>query len=604
MSYKMVAVTLKLGIIMMCLLGKYASGESQVVTSTPDTDNSSQWSSHSVSIHSENHQHKKLLSQLVCNSSSNVFLCTDEGVLTSYGICVTQVENGSIFNFLCPYYRLKGHTVSVSKPGFIVLPENVSDLNDYMCGPMNRKGLLCKDCIEGFGPSVTSLGYQCSNCTDTWYGIPLLILVEFVPVTLFYLIILVFKVHLTSAPMVIYIFYSQLILYGITNNSVYQQLLRNVRSQGETDPGFKSILFTYGIWNFDLVQYTAPPFCVSSRFQLTLVHLLGYIPILFPIFLIFMTWIFVQLHDCNFKLFVYLWRPFNKCLFRLQKGLDVSSSLIDVFASFFLLCYCKFMYQTLLFFKCTHLEHIHGASTQSKSVMVLDLEVTCAKGMHLAYIIPLGIFYFVFLFLPALLIVFYPIRIIRSKCRLNTIRINTFVEKFYSCYRDGLDGGRDMRSFSGLYFFMIFFVTGLLHYASFVDKRLSLFRLAAFVFLAFALLITFVKPYKCTYRNLLDGLLLAHMTVLFTLLAREYDPRNEVQVMVIILLPAVVFGLIIIFKILCKFKNSVKVCKEHLARKLNRKNAEYSRQVDSRETEPLIAPTSSTVDLTPCAADT
>ena len=31
--------------------------------------------------------------------------------------------------------------------------------------------------------------------------------------------------------------------------------------------------------------------------------------------------------------------------------------------------------------------------------------------------------------------------------------INFFVEKFYSCYRDGLDGGRGMRSFASLYFF-------------------------------------------------------------------------------------------------------------------------------------------------------
>ena len=40
----------------------------------------------------------------------------------------------------------------ISEPGFISLPENVSELNDYMCGPMNRKGLVCSECIDGFGP--------------------------------------------------------------------------------------------------------------------------------------------------------------------------------------------------------------------------------------------------------------------------------------------------------------------------------------------------------------------------------------------------------------------------------------------------------------------
>ena len=32
--------------------------------------------------------------------------------------------------------------------------------------------------------------------------------------------------------------------------------------------------------------------------------------------------------------------------------------------------------------------------------------------------------------------------------------MNIFVEKVHNCYRNGLDGGRDLRSFSGLYFFL------------------------------------------------------------------------------------------------------------------------------------------------------
>ena len=54
------------------------------------------------------------------------------------------------------YFEIRGHNKSET-PGFISLPDNVSELNDYMCGPMNRKGFVCSECIEGFGPSFTSL---------------------------------------------------------------------------------------------------------------------------------------------------------------------------------------------------------------------------------------------------------------------------------------------------------------------------------------------------------------------------------------------------------------------------------------------------------------
>ena len=59
--------------------------------------------------------------------------------------------------------------------------------------------------------------------------------------------------------------------------------------------------------------------------------------------------------------------------------------------------------------------------------------------------------------LPSLLLILYPIQAYRlclSKCHLNFIVIHTFLDKVYSCYRNGLDDGRDMRSFSGLYFLL------------------------------------------------------------------------------------------------------------------------------------------------------
>ena len=66
----------------------------------------------------------------------------------------------------CQYFEPEGYNVTSSQ--HILLPRNLSQLNDYMCtcGPLNRKGLVCSECADGFGPSVTSFGYKCVNCTD------------------------------------------------------------------------------------------------------------------------------------------------------------------------------------------------------------------------------------------------------------------------------------------------------------------------------------------------------------------------------------------------------------------------------------------------------
>ena len=120
--------------------------------------------------------------------------CTykEGGVLLKYGYCMTHSE-GEIgrgtFVGKCQYFEIKGYSVC-KRPGFITLPDNISELNEYMCGLMNRKGLVCGECIEGYGPSVTPLGHSCSRCA--WYGIPLYLFTKFVPVTVFYVIVIMY----------------------------------------------------------------------------------------------------------------------------------------------------------------------------------------------------------------------------------------------------------------------------------------------------------------------------------------------------------------------------------------------------------------------------
>jgi hypothetical protein len=101
-------------------------------------------------------------------------------------------------------------SLNITRDNYIRLPNNISDLNDYMCGPMNRQGPMCSQCDDGFGLAVFSIGLACTKCTGVWHGIPLYLFIEFVPITIFYFIVILFHINLTSAPMVAFVFYSQI----------------------------------------------------------------------------------------------------------------------------------------------------------------------------------------------------------------------------------------------------------------------------------------------------------------------------------------------------------------------------------------------------------
>ena len=182
-----------------------------------------------------------------CECMSSLFgtsvMCANDRAFLSYNYCLMYNEEKNILSVsFCPYFALNGHNTSI--PGLISLPENISELNDYMCGPMNRHGIVCSECIDGYGPSVTSIRFRCSDCSNSWYGVPLYLLLELVPVTIFYLIMIIFQVNVTSAPMVSFIFYS----------NAFRLNFLNVVDQNES-PVYGTILTLKGLGDNNIIIY-------------------------------------------------------------------------------------------------------------------------------------------------------------------------------------------------------------------------------------------------------------------------------------------------------------------------------------------------------------
>ena len=496
----------------------------------------------------ESHQHSS--SDLLCvNSSYNCtkIKCSNQGPLLIIGYCATYNEETRLLSITnCPYFQQNGYNINITIPGYIKLPRNLSQLNDYMCGPLNRKGVVCSECADGFGPSVTSFGYECANCTNVWYGVPLFLVVEFVPITLFYLIILVFQISVTSAPMPCFVMYAQgvVIALGMCNGN---DTLREViyAEKGNIGLDMKIIGTIYGVLNLDFFDLILPPFCVSEHVKTIHLVFSGYILVFYPIVLMFLTWVCIELHGRNFRPLVWLWRPFHRCFVRLRRGWDTKSDIIDVFATFFFLSYSKSLLQTFMFLTIKHIRSYNesGVSTEVYRRTAIDLSVTFGSNYHYSYLIPAILCFIVYNIVPLLLLTFYPFKVFRSflsKCRLNFIAINIFVEKVNSCYRDGLDGGRDMRSFSGFYLLlrMLVGLVGLLTYFLNMHRAHVIWTLKVIwipignVLMIAALMIALIRPYRKFYMVYLDCLLLTNVALICYLMRSDIPAFVIVRILI------------------------------------------------------------------------
>ena len=97
--------------------------------------------------------HNAQFTRMLCVNSSfscnDIISCTENGALLRFGYCATFDENANILSTsVCPYPQSRGYNMTTD--GKVRLPRNLSQLNDYMCAPLNRKGIVCSECADGW----------------------------------------------------------------------------------------------------------------------------------------------------------------------------------------------------------------------------------------------------------------------------------------------------------------------------------------------------------------------------------------------------------------------------------------------------------------------
>ena len=404
------------------------------------------------------------------------------------------------------YYIIKDSLfLYISENGsrvFSKMPGNTSQLEEVMCSPHNRKGFVCSDCIDGYGPAVFSLAFNCAKCTGALsrYGITIYLIIQFIPTTLIFLFLVFFRFNITSGPLLGFIIFCQAYNVFIIEYRLREVIVSILMNASEPWNMLTVIIQTLtNFWTLSFSTPIIPPFCISEKLTLIDIQLIELFVATYPLALVITACILVELHSRNWKIVRCVCKPFQLLLKKANITLLVTSDAIfRAFASLFLLSNINVMIGML---KLIHNRPIYNATgVTQKSVLIIDPSVEWLHHKHIMYLLIATVPFLLASLFPSLLLLIYPTRLYRYLSRFLSARkrlaITAFAEAIHSCFKDGLNGTTDYRAMGAI---NLLFLVPLVHYFSvgYLEHYLSYALI-----LVLACVISYMRPCKEKIANI------------------------------------------------------------------------------------------------------
>ena len=457
------------------------------------------------------------------------------GNCMTYNNATNTTEYGA-----CPY--IAHYNITYMDNGFYIqMPSNVSALNEFMCGPLNRKGTLCSKCKDGYGIALYSYTLECSKCWGHNYGWALYYFLQLFPVTVMYFLVVIFHIRATSSPLSAIVFMSQIVVYTIRLNVPVHMFLEN-HVTGFLYVAMQVLFVLCGIWSLDFFRSIIPPFCVSTNPDCVLALIHEYLVAFYPIFLVLITYACIKLHDNNFRPVVWLWMPFHRHFVRFRRRWDSTASILNAFTTFLLLAFSKILYASCMLLHTFYIHYLDSGDIQHKCVLYYNPKFKCYGRHYFMLLAVAGCVLIIFVISPTFLLILYPTRLFRRLVSCCGFRrwhaLHTFIESFQGQYKDGTNGTRDFRMVSALFFILRILIMA----ASFFNHHYPTSGspvLQCVLFASASCFYAVVRPYKSNYSNNVDILvlvLLEMMSFQIILVPLHHDTATSTVLVAVMLL--------------------------------------------------------------------
>ncbi len=414
--------------------------------------------------------------------------------------------NSTYYTVICPNRYCRKHTQR-----YIKLPNNSLSLNNDICAH-NRKGLICGECRDDYGPAINSPTYDCVQCTNITLAsnIAKYIASVYLPLSFLFTILIVFDIRLTTGPANAFILYCQVITSTFSLDAdggiPLDQLTNNL-----TDKLIEAYKVPYGIFNLIFIENHIPSICFSSGFNTMDILLLQYGVAFFPLLMIVIIVICLKIKEI-------FWRHRNRhsenaCSRFLESKLNkVNNALLPAFSAFLLLTYTKVSITSSYLMSTAYLRDENG-STIEPVRLYLAGQYSKSNVQYYYYFVPALIIFSTFVALTPLLLLDFPLRalewlISKSACLRNIYpagKIHILLDTFHGCYK------KNMRFFAGFYF-LCRLIINLSHvYCSTWLDQFVIQQLITTVLIA---LVALFRPYQKKFINYVDMLIFTNLAIL------------------------------------------------------------------------------------------
>ena len=418
--------------------------------------------------------------------------------LTSIGACIRALN------------RTKSRGDLASDTTYHLLPGNVSQLDDMMCRPFNRTGKLCGRCLPDYYFLAYSYNTNCILCPHVRWNWLRYIMAAYLPLTLFYLLILFFKINTTTSHLLAVVYCCQSLTMPINVRSILNEIKYDTNLNSAIGIVIKLLCSLYGIWNLDFFRPFYSDLCLGIGILPTLA--LDYVIAVYPLLLIIISYLLIVLHNKNFRVVKILWRPFYALFALFRRNWDIRTSIIDAFATFFFLSNVKFLSASFDLLVPTPVYQLYPDHYNYTLGILYAADVEYFGSEHLPYGILAIVMLCVFVILPCTVLSLYPFAFFQKFLNLFPFPwyiLHTIVDSFYGCYKDGTQPGtRDYR-----WCMSIFFTIRLFQFLLYAIPDKVVYSLIGLLILVVLItLMAVAQPFKSSHHNTITIIFLQLLT--------------------------------------------------------------------------------------------
>ena len=488
--------------------------------------------------------------QCQCGENLGPINCkqNEQKVELAYGYCVSASKyKGGYYDGRCPFRCTQNSTDRM----YSELPSDPNLLNEVLCGPYNRKGFLCGECIDGYGPAVYSTDMKCANCSkfSAGFAVSLYLFLEFIPITVFFICVLIFRLNITAGPLLMYVIFCQ--AYYITALKSEVQYIYEYTLSHVSTP-LRVLLYISmalsGLWILQFFQFVIPPFCISEKLTNIHIQMLTLVSSIYPIVLVIITCILMELHARNYKIVHMVWKPFSILLNKTNITTVTRDAVIHAFATLILLSASTLSYNVCSMTIITIVGQSTSVIPEKRNVLLIDPTIEWLSHKHVLYLLIAVVPFISLVLIPSLLLCVYPTRIYKYfSCLLGArkrLAITAFAEALHNCFKDGLNGTRDYRALAGWLIVIvpvfIIFVNILTNIFTGYDMKLT----GGLTLIFSSFLFSCVRPCKLTIANLSFSyhfMIFGILCIIYHLWVYESDNSTgtETLELTIIIVPAI-----------------------------------------------------------------